>query len=313
MKVYHLHKAGPVEHLQLSTIEKPSPAKNEVLIKVKAISINPVDVKTRRNDGVLSWLFQEQRPVILGWDIAGEIVKIGNGVEQFKVGDRVFGMLNFMAPGNAYAEYVIGKTTHLAKIPHGTSFNEAAGATLACLTALQTLRGNVKAGDKVLIHAGSGGVGHYAIQIAKHYGAHVISTSSGKNKKFLEGLGVDVHIDYTTEDFTKELVDVDFVLDGVGGENISKSVEVTKKGGKVITLPSPDISAEVEALAKTKGIDLSFYLVAANGSDMKEIAQMLEQGIIRTEVAATFLFEDIKKAHSKVETGRTVGKVILTL
>ncbi len=313
MKVYHLHSAGTVEHLELSEIEKPKPAENELLIKVKAISINPVDVKARRNEGVLNWLFEEQRPVILGWDIAGEIVELGKGVEQFKVGERVFGMLNFKAPGNAYAEYAIGKITHLAKIPNGTSYNEAAGATLACLTALQTLRNNVKAGDKVLIHAGSGGVGHYAIQIAKHYGAYVISTSSSKNKKFLEDLGIDMHIDYTKQDFTRELMDVDFVLDGVGGQTILKSIGITKKGGKVITLPSGDISVEAQTLAKNRDIDLSFYLVEANGSDMKEVAQMLEQGIIRTEIAATFLFEDIKKAHLQVETGRTVGKVILTL
>jgi len=313
MKVYQLNEAGPVDNLQLTTMDKPSPVENEVLINVKAISINPVDVKARRNAGVLSWLFAEQRPAILGWDVAGEVVEVGSGVDEFKIGDRVFGMLNFMSPGNAYAEFAIGKVTHLSKIPNETSYNEAAAATLACLTALQTLRNNVKEGDKVLIHAGSGGVGHYAIQIAKHLGAHVISTSSGKNKKFLEDLGVDVHVDYTTQDCVKEISDVDFVLDGVGGDNISKSVEVAKNGGKVITLPSPDISDETVALAKSKNIDLSFYLVEANGSDMKDIAEMLEQGIIRSEVETTFPFEEIRAAHTKVESGRTVGKVVLTL
>jgi len=314
MKVYTINEAGPVDNLQLTNMDKPSPAENEVLIKVKTISINPVDVKARKNAGVLSWLFQEQRPVILGWDVAGEIEEVGTGVEQFSVGDRVFGMLNFAAPGNAYAEYVIGNVSHLSKIPNKTSYNEAARATLACLTALQSLRGNVKAGDKVLIHAGSGGVGHYAIQIAKHYGEHVISTSSGKKRKFLENLGIEEHIDYTQEDFVKELSDVDFVLDGVGGDdNIRKSVEVTKNGGKIITLPSGDIPEDAVELAKSKEIDLSFYLVEANGSDMKEIARFLESDIIRTEVAATFPFEEIKKAHLQVETSRTVGKVVLSL
>ncbi|NLD51220.1 MAG: alcohol dehydrogenase catalytic domain-containing protein, partial [Clostridiaceae bacterium] len=165
MQAYLLHKAGGIDNLILSEIDKPTLKSNEVLIEVKAISINPVDVKIRELPDLLDQVYGTDRPLILGWDIAGVVTEVGQNVTDFETGDKVFGLVNFPGHGNAYAEYVAAPAEHLVKIPKDTSFAEAAAATLAALTALQVLEPRIKAGDKVLIHAGSGGVGHFAVQI----------------------------------------------------------------------------------------------------------------------------------------------------
>ena len=172
MKAYVLNEAGGVENLVLSDIEKPEIKADEVLVETKAISINPVDVKVRPVDEVLTMILgTEDRPVILGWDIAGTLEAVGEEISGFEVGDKVFGMVNFPGQGKAYAEYVASPASHLAIMPRKVTFEEAAATTLAALTALQVLQNRVKKGDRVFIHAGSGGVGHFAIQIAKHLGA----------------------------------------------------------------------------------------------------------------------------------------------
>lgn len=254
MKAILLNEAGGVENLQLTEVEIPAIKNNEVLVKVVSISINPVDVKARRNDGVLSWLFAEERPVILGWDISGEVTEVGKDVTDFKSGDKVFGMVNFFGNGKAYAEYVAAPAEHLALIPTGISFQEAAATTLAASTAYQALTeiGKVKKGDRVLIHAASGGVGHHAIQIAKYLGAYVIGTSSAKNRDFVLSLGADEHIDYTKGDIEDLVKDIDVVLDGIAGETLLKSLDLVKDNGIVITLPSGDIQDEALEKAAQK-------------------------------------------------------------
>ncbi|MEL6544585.1 MAG: NADP-dependent oxidoreductase [Myxococcota bacterium] len=312
MKSYTLEKAGSSDSLLTTEAPRPTPRAGEVLIRVKAIAINPVDVKARASDGVLSWLFGDERPVVLGWDVAGEVIEVGPNTSQFSVGDRVFGMLNFPEAGRAYAEFALAKTDHIALIPEDTDFKSAAAATLACLTAYQCLRGNVNPGDRLLIHAAAGGVGHYAVQLAKLFGAHVIGTSSSKNRPFLERLGVDRHIDYRTQDVVEELDEVDFVLDGLGGEVMRQSVQVTKRGGKVVTLPVSDLSP-AEELARERGVDLSFHLVEASGTDMKQIAEWLAAGSLKSEVEQVYPFDRLGDAHRHLETGRTVGKVVVEL
>ena len=163
MKAYTLNEAGNVDKLILSEIERPKPKTDEVLIEIKAISINPVDIKTRISTDVINMIIGDERPVILGWDIAGTVTAVGGDVTKFEPGDSVFGMINFPGHGRAYAEYVAAPESHLAKMPNELSFENAAATTLAALTALQIMQPRVKQGDRVLIHAGSGGVGHFAI------------------------------------------------------------------------------------------------------------------------------------------------------
>lgn len=314
MKAILLENAGGVENLLLKEIEQPTPKENEVLVEVKAISINPVDYKVRGNEEVLNAFCGEHRPLILGWDIAGTVVEVGNQTTLFKKGDKVFGMVNFPGNGNAYAELVVSPENHLAKTPENISFEEAAATTLAALTALQVLqKAGVKKGDKILIHAGSGGVGHFAIQIAKHLGAHIATTTSADNKDFVLSLGANEHIDYRSQKFEEIVSDLDFVLDGLGRDITLKSVQVTKSGGSVISLPAPDFSEEVQKLAKERNVNLSFMLVESNGKDMNTLKGLLADGIIKPQIAKTFPFVDLGKAHLEMEKGRTVGKVIVTV
>lgn len=313
MKAIVLEKAGGVENLHLAEIEKPSIKDTEVLIAVKAISLNPADVKPKYSDEMLNMFFGEKRPLILGWDIAGTVTEIGAAVTNFKIGDNVFGMVNFPGVGNAYAEFVAAPEKHLATMPTNVSFKEAAATTLAALTALQILKGKINKGDKVLIQAGSGGVGHFAIQIAKEMGAYVISTSSAKNKDFVLSLGTDEHIDYHSQNFEEVLSNIDFVLDTLGGKILENSVKVVKNGGTVYTTVTPELSAEIKKVAEKENINVSNILVHSSGEDMNMLKEMLQTSSIKPNIYKTFAFEDMPKAHTEVEKGRTVGKVIVSL
>jgi NADPH:quinone reductase-like Zn-dependent oxidoreductase len=313
MKGIILAETGSVDNLKYVDLPKPTINENEVLVKVKALSINPVDYKARANNGSLNWLFGAERPVILGWDLSGTVVEVGKKVEAFKLNDAVFGMANFPGKGNAYAEYVAVPAAHLTLKPTNISYEEAAVATLAALTAWQVLFGHIKKGDTVLIHGASGGVGHYAVQIAKYLGASVIGTSSGKNKAFSLEMGVDKHIDYTQKDFEKELANIDFVFDTVGGDLMSRSINVTRQGGKIVTIPTGNIPQDYLEKAKAKSIDLSFVLVKSSGEDMAILADLMQKGILKSHISHTFTFDEMAKAHLQLETGRTVGKIALTV
>lgn len=313
MKAILLEKAGGVENLFIKDIEKPTTKENEVLISVKAISVNPVDFKVRSMEGVLTAINGEKRPAIIGWDISGTVVSIGKNVTKFKIGDNVFGMINFPGSGNAYAEFVTAPENQLAKMPENISFEEAAATTLAALTALQVLQPIIKKDDRVLIHAGSGGVGHFAIQIAKALGAYVITTSSAKNKDFVLSLGADEHIDYSKQKFEEILTNIDFVFDMFNGDILFNSLKVIKNGGSIISLPTGDFSEEILNLAKEKNVNLSFLLVQSNGEDMNTLKNMLETKSIKPHVSKTFPFKNMADAHLHLENGRTVGKIIVTI
>ncbi len=314
MKAYLLNEAGGVKNLILSEIEKPKIKQNEVLVETRAISINPVDIKVRPSEEVLTMILgTEKRPVILGWDIAGTVAAIGEEVSGFEVGDRVFGMVNFPGQGNAYAEYVASPASHLALIPEKVTFEEAAATTLAALTALQVLKPRVKKGDRILIHAGSGGVGHFAIQIAKEIGAYVIVTSSVKNRDFIMSLGADEHIDYREQKFEEVLSDIDFVLDGIGEQVLENSLRVIKDGGTIVSLPTHQFPEDLQSDADKRKVQLEFVLVQSSGEDMNTLKTMLQANKLKPHVSKTFSFENLADAHLQIESGRTVGKVVLVL
>lgn len=311
MKAIVLKTAGAVENLEYVDIEKPEVQQDEVLIKVKAISINPVDVKSRQGRGVYGKIKYEN-PLILGWDISGVVHESKS--DLFKVGDEVFGMVNFPGHGKAYAEYVAAPADQLALKPKNITFEQAAASTLVALTAWQALvkHAKIQKGQKVLIHAASGGVGHIAVQIAKHLGAEVTGTSSSKNKDFVLGLGADYHIDYHTFDWKAAPKTYDFVLDTIGGDNIDKSLEVTKTGGSIISIPT-GLNEEVTAKAETLGVKGYFIMVQSDGQDMKDIASLIEQEELKPHVSKIFDFQQMPEAHIEQETGRTVGKIVIKL
>lgn len=315
MKAIILNEAGSVDNLQFVDIAKPTIKANEVLVKPISLSINVIDLKVRSNDGALNWIIGPDRPAIIGWDLSGTIVEIGEEVTDFKVGNAVFGLANFPGKGNAYAEYVAVPATHLTLKPKNISHEEAASAALAALTAWQALveKANVKKGDKVLIYAASGGVGHYATQIAKHFGAYVIGTSSAKNKEFILQNGADEHIDYTTENFQDKLSDIDFVFDTVGGDTVLKSLDVVKEGATIVTITKSNLSDEELEKAKAKNVNLSFLLVQSSGENMLQLSQLLEKGIVKSHVSKTFSFDEMREAHLYLEKGRTVGKIVVNI
>lgn len=315
MKAIVLEQFGGIEHLVEKEIEKPGIKNSEVLVKVKAISINPVDVKVRSRKAPLAESLVQYNPLILGWDISGVVVETGNEVTSFKAGDEVFGMVNFAGHGKAYAEYVAAPAEHLALKPENITHIEAAASTLAALTAWQAFDsyGKLRSTDKVLIHAAAGGVGHFAVQIAKYIGAYVIATSSTANRDFVMELGANEHIDYKTDHFEDILHDIDFVLEVIGGDNFQKSVQVLKPFGTIVALPSGH-SLEDERLAREKNLHACYFMsVYSSGKDMQKIASLLKKGIIKPHISHVFAFSDIGKAHEQIETSRTIGKIVVEL
>ncbi|WP_099769139.1 NADP-dependent oxidoreductase [Chryseobacterium sp. 52] len=313
MRAIVLEKFGGVENLIYKDIEKPEIGKYEVLIKVKALSINPVDAKVRSRQAPLAEDLVKFDPLILGWDISGEVKEIGSGVTNFQIGDEVFGMVNFVGHGKAYAEYVAAPADHITLKSKNISHEEAAASTLAALTAWQAFHsyGKLRPSDRVLIHAAAGGVGHFAVQIAKYIGAHVTSTSSSVNRDFVMQLGADVHIDYQTTHFEEVLSDIDFVLESVGEKNFQKSVQVLKPFGTIVTLPSGH-TKEDECKAQEKYLHACYFMsVYSNGDDMRQIASLLEKGILKPYISHLFEFDEMAKAHLQIETGRTAGKVVV--
>jgi NADPH:quinone reductase-like Zn-dependent oxidoreductase len=313
MKAIIVKEFGGTDNLVQVEINTPIPGDQEVLIQTKAFSINPVDVKTRAGKG-MSGRLKEFSPLILGWDISGVVVKVGKEVTAFKEGDEVFGMVNFPGHGKVYAEYVAAPASHLALKPANISHEEAAAAILAALTAWQALvtHAQVQPGQKVLIQAAAGGVGHYTVQIAKHLGAYVVGTSSAANKDFVLGLGADAHIDYHQQQLDAYGADYDFVLEPIAGDSVDRSLEVVKKGGTLIYIPTA-LPESAKEKAAAKGINAYFFLVASDGPGMQIIAALLEKGIIRSHVSQTFPFHQVGDAHLAVETGKTKGKVVVTV
>lgn len=302
---------GPTA-LQLADVATPSVGPNEVLVRVRAISINPVDYKTTHGTGAYGFIKAES-PLIPGWDISGVITEVGADVRQFELDDAVFGMVNFPGHGRAYAEYVVAPADQLAHKPLGISHEDAVAATLAALTAWQVLitKANLQPGHRVLIHAAGGGVGNYAVQIAKERGAYVIGTASTTKRDFVLSLGTDEHIDYTQKRFEDVIQPVDLVLDSIGGEHLKRSLTVVKPGGSLISIVG--VEPELVERAKASDVQAYAYLVASNGTDQRAIAERLADGRIRSYVSQTFPFAQLPDALRTVEHGKTQGKVIVLL
>lgn len=313
MQAVILKKQGGVENFVLATVPLPEIKRDEVLIKTKAISINPADAIVRENEHV-SWIFGDQRPLILGWDISGEIVAIGSDVREYKVGDNVFGVIRHPGIGRTYAEYVAAPAADISLKPDNVTHQEAAAATLAALTALQPMQKvGVKRGDRVLVTAAGGGVGHYAVQLAKYYGAHVIALASGAKKEFVLGLGADEFIDYQSQVFNETLSNVDLVVHAVRNEgHVVRSLDVLRKGGTLISLWS-NISEQERNKAAERGVHAFYNAIRSSGADMRLVATLLENGTLRSHVSREFTLFDMAEAHLEIEKGHTQGKIVINI
>lgn len=308
MKAIILDEFGSATNLHLSNLPIPEINNEEVLIKINSISINPVDIKTREGKGMAGGI--KERPIILGWDISGEVTETNSS--HFKKGDEVFGMVNFPGHAKAYAEYIAAPANQVVLKPSNISHNEAAAACLAALTAWQNMTEHYKVtmGQRVLIHAGSGGVGHFAVQIAKHLGAYVVATSSEENKRFVLSLGADEHIDYKAVNFEDETGDIDFVLNMLGSDIGERSLSVIKNGGAIISIASA-ITDAIKEKAQQKQIKAQQTMVKSSGHDMRQLADLLEDDKLRSHVSQVFALDDIQKAHAQIESGRTIGKIVV--
>ncbi|WP_279282076.1 NADP-dependent oxidoreductase [Enterococcus gallinarum] len=303
-----INEYGGKEKLAEAKVSLPELGADQVLVKVAATSINPIDWKLR--EGYLKQMFPWSFPIILGWDVAGEIVEVGQKVKDYHVGDRIFARPETTRFGT-YADYTIVDTNLLSPLPESIAFTEAAAVPLAGLTALQALfdHGSLKAGEKVLIHAGAGGVGTYAIQLAKNAGAYVITTASPRNHELVKKLGADEVIDYHTTDFKEVLTDIDLVFDTMGGEIQKKSFSVLKEHGRLISV----LSIEDETLAATKQIEAKAIWLRTNGEQLSELAKLMADGKLVSVIGETFPLtrQGVYDAHTLSETHHAVGKIVL--
>jgi NADPH:quinone reductase-like Zn-dependent oxidoreductase len=301
-------RLGGPEVLELVRMPRPDPQPTEVLVRVAAAGVNPVDWKVRSAGGFLG-----QPPFTVGWDVAGVVEEVGFGVTRFSPGDRIFGMPRFPSEAAAYAEYVTSPSRQLARIPAGLDDVEAAALPLAGLTAWQALveTAGVREGDRVLVLAAAGGVGHLAVQIAKARGAHVIGTASAAKHAFLEGLGADEVVDYTSEDVGERARDVDVVLDAVGGDAAATALPALRDGGIVVTL-SGAAAGQLSELAGDR-VRVTSILVEPDRLGLEALAELAEQGSLRPHIARTFSLEHAARAHELGEAGRTQGKIVLTV
>ncbi|HEX7827954.1 MAG TPA: NADP-dependent oxidoreductase, partial [Mycobacterium sp.] len=303
---------GGPEVLEEVLIPRPVPGPSEVLVAVRAAGVNPTDWKNRAYPVTIDRL-----PLILGWDVSGVVEAVGIGVTVFKPGDEVFGMLPYPGGTGSHAEYVTAPARSFAHKPVGIDHVQAGALPLAALTAYQALvdTADVRAGQRVLIHAAAGGVGHLAVQIAKSRGAYVIGTASAAKHDFLRALGADEVIDYHTVDIADTLTGIDVVLDPVSfdSEGRARSLAVLRPGGTLVSiLPVPVDPDELAQIAE-RGIRFESLLVEADHAGMQAIADLVESGALRAHIEATFPLAEAAKAHALGEAGRTSGKIVLTV
>ena len=310
MKAIVIDQYGDKEELKEKELGQPDPGVDEVLIEIHAAAVNPIDWKLRY--GYLKEKFPFDFPIVLGWDAAGVVEKVGENVDSFQKGDRVFVRPELTNRGT-YAEYTTAKEELVAKMPENITFKEAAAVPLAGLTAYQCLVdvGKLESGDKVLIHAGAGGVGSFAIQIAKNMDAYVATTASTKNIEFLKSLGADEVIDYTEDDFSKKLENYDLVIDTLGGEVQDKSFDILKKGGTLVSIVEEPDQEKAEQL----GIAAKFHWLIPDGEELAALAKMMENEVLKPVVETVFPFSEqgLKDAHELSETHHARGKIVIEI
>jgi NADPH:quinone reductase-like Zn-dependent oxidoreductase len=294
-----MQRTGDPDVLELKEVPKPDPSDGQVLVRVRAAAVNPIEWKYRRG------LAPHQLPAILGSDISGEVES--SRTEEFAAGDDVFGL----AASGAYAEYAAASAAAIAKKPGAISHEQAAAIPVAGMTAWQGLfdRGGLRAGQTALIAGAAGGVGHLAVQFAKHAGAHVIGTGSSRNREFVLGLGADEYIDYTQQDVRDLAAGVDVALDTVGGETTEALVAVLREGGVLVTIAN----APPEDAARERGVRAEMMVMSPKRDQLVEIAELVAGGVIQVVVSEVLPLADAPRAHELSESGHARGKIVLTL
>jgi NADPH:quinone reductase-like Zn-dependent oxidoreductase len=306
MKAVQIHNYGGPEVLKYEDAPRPEPQADEVLVRVHAAGVNPIDWKVR--EGQMKDFWPHQFPLILGWDVSGAVEEVGPGVSRFKLGDEVYSLPDPTRNG-AYADYIVVREPELALKPNSLHHIRAAAVPLAALTAWQSLfdTAQLQPGQGVLIHAGSGGVGHFAVQLAKWKGAYVFATASTRNQDLLRKLGVDEPIDYTQQRFEDVARNIYIVLDTIGGETQERSWSVLKKGGNLVSLVQPPS----EEKAKELGVRAALLGVQPNGAQLAEIAKIIDSGKLVPVIDRILPLSEVRRAHELSQSGHTHGKIVL--
>ncbi len=313
MKASVINRFGDSDVFEIQDIEKPSPGKNEVLIEVYASSINPVDYKMR--NGNWKFIFGSNFPIVLGFDVAGKVVECGASITKFKVGDEVWGRITNKY-GGAYAEYALAKEMVITKKPTNLNFIDAASIPLAAGTALQSLRdyGKIEKGKQVLINGATGGVGQFAVQIAKLFGAEVTAVSSSYRVDFIKKLKPDHWIDYNKEDFTTHHNKYDIIFDVAGKESfMTTNKALKKKGIYITTLPRPKVLKHKLYSILTAGKRVKTFFMKPNAKDLAFLKEKVENGELLPYVDSVFKLEEMGKAHEYAEKAHLKGKVVIQI
>jgi NADPH:quinone reductase-like Zn-dependent oxidoreductase len=308
MRAVIQNSVGGPDVLVVADRPAPSPHAGEVLVRIKAAGINPVDGAVRAG----YYPLLGEPPFILGWDVSGIVEALGSGVTGFKIGDEVFGMPRFPKQAAAYAELAALPANEMAPKPNGIDHIHAAALPLAGLTAWQGLvrHGGLKNGQRVLIHAAAGGVGHLAVQIAKAHGAHVIATASPEKLDFVRSLGADEVIDYTASDFVDKVSGVDLVLEPIGGDHAERSLKTLKSGGVLVSLLN--VSENAKTQAKARDIRVERISVVPDKDGLLDLTRLIDAGKLAVHVAKALPLEQAGAAHAFLAT-RPIGKVVLTV
>jgi NADPH:quinone reductase-like Zn-dependent oxidoreductase len=310
MRAIVADRPGGTEVLSFANVPVPTPGPGEVLIRVSAAGLNPVDIQFRSSAEVAQALLgYDPFPWIPGWDVAGTVEAIGFGVARFQPGDRVFGTVNFPKPGSAYAEFAVAHVSHLAVTPHDVSDVEAAALSLVGLTAWQGLidAGRLQTGERVVVTAAAGGVGHIAIQIARQAGAHVIAVGSPANLDYLLTLGADEVVDRTAGPLDEAIEPVDLAFTPLAGETQTQAIRALKPGGRLVSLVMPILPAT------PAGISATLVLVSPDSGELAEVARLADSGRVRVTIAQTLPLEHAARAHELSATGNVRGKVVLSV
>lgn len=311
MNAVRVHEFGGSDVLAYEEVSRPEPTDDELLVRVRAAGVNPIDWMIR--EGYTDEALDPSLPWIPGWDLSGVVEAVGSNVTAFEPGEEVFGLVRMPEPGNAYAEYAAVPADHVAEKPTSLSHTEAAAVPMVSLTAWRALfeEGDLDEGERVLVHAAAGGVGHVAVQLATGAGAYVIGTASGRNEEFCRDCGVDEFVDYREERFEAVLDPVDVVVDAVGDDTLERSVDVLREGARLVTLPVPPSDDVVERAETERDATVEWFSVEPDADLLATIGDRIDSGKLQPAVSNAYPLSEAGAAHERSETGHVRGKLVL--
>lgn len=313
MNAIRVHEHGGADELKYEAVSRPEPTDDELLIRVRATGVNPIDWMVR--EGYADDALDPSLPYIPGWDLSGIVETVGGDVSAFEPGDSVFGLVRMPDPGNTYAEYATVPAADVVLKPESLPHTAAASVPMGALTAWHALfeEGNLQEEQRVLVHAAAGGVGHFAVQFADYIGAHVIGTASGRNERYLRKLGVDEFVNYRDQRFETVVDGVDVLLDAIGDETLARSIDVVNEGGRLVTLPAPPSEKVIERARDERNATTHWFSVTPNATTLAKIRDLVDQGYVEPTVTDVWPLSEARTAHRESERGHVRGKLVLEI